>query len=164
MVEKIIVNPDEIRGGGNIALSKEVRSFRVSECNITGGSAVINGVTERVYSAVYASNSVIGVFLKSIGVTSVVKSVTLDGHVIKYTPLTVTDSLTMSQLNGCVKNILKVGHIVYYDTYSTSSTGMSFTEQDKQNLVGVVKELSLLEASTGDIIQVDTISQGDING
>ena len=163
MVEKIIVNPEEIRGGGNIASSKEVRSFRVSECNITGGSAVIKGVTERVYSAVYSSNSVIGVFLKSIGVNSVVKTVSVDGDVIKYTPLTVTDSLTMSQLNGCVKNIRCLGDVIYYDTFVTSSTGMSFTEQDKQNLVGVVKELSLLETSNGDIITYMQINQGDVS-
>ena len=49
MVEKIIINPNEVRGLGDIVSSKEATDFTTSSCTINKGADFIEGVREDVY-------------------------------------------------------------------------------------------------------------------
>ena len=56
MVEKIIINPQKIRGLGNIVSKKTEDDFTLSGCNIDEGTDTVNGVSSTVFSL--ESNSV----------------------------------------------------------------------------------------------------------
>ena len=49
MVEKIIINPNEVRGLGDIVSEKEATDFTTSSCTINKGADFIEGVREDVY-------------------------------------------------------------------------------------------------------------------
>ena len=49
MVEKIIINPNEVRGLGDIVSEKEATDFTTSQCTISKGADFLEGVREDVY-------------------------------------------------------------------------------------------------------------------
>ena len=50
MVEKIIVNPNEIRGYGNILNVHSSTDYDLEDCTIEAGTDTVNGATETVYT------------------------------------------------------------------------------------------------------------------
>lgn len=50
MVEKIIVNPQKVRGLGNIVLEKDSEDFVEYLCDISEDVETINGVLEDVFT------------------------------------------------------------------------------------------------------------------
>ena len=50
MVEKIIINPNKVRGYGNIVSSKGASDFTTYACAVTETTDTVNGATEKVFS------------------------------------------------------------------------------------------------------------------
>ena len=50
-MERIIVKPDEIRGGGNIlSPDKNTSDFRSYKCNLTATNDTVQGIVARVFN------------------------------------------------------------------------------------------------------------------
>ena len=49
MVEKIIINPNEVRGYGNIMSPHNSTDYELSDCTITETTDTVNGQTMTVY-------------------------------------------------------------------------------------------------------------------
>ena len=50
MVEKIIINPNKVRGYGNIMMSHSSSDYELEDCTISTGTDTVNGATETVYT------------------------------------------------------------------------------------------------------------------
>ena len=50
MVEKIIINPNEVRGYGNIMSSHTSSDYELSDCTISSGTDTVNGASATVYT------------------------------------------------------------------------------------------------------------------
>lgn len=50
MVEKIIINPNKVRGYGNIMSPHSISDYSLEDCTIATGTDTVNGATETVYT------------------------------------------------------------------------------------------------------------------
>lgn len=137
-MERISINPREVRCLGNIVDPKNASDF---QGNVSGTTEVINGQNMNVFSCLPG----IGDYFNHIGVTRLVKTLTCSGDVISYTTMDVSLDMVVSDLVGCVKNLRFENEVIKYDTFTSSSNGDNnvLSNSDISNLSGVVTSLSL---------------------
>ena len=81
MVEKIIINPDKVRGYGNIMSPHSSGDYSLEDCTIATGTDTVNGATETVYTLTPETTSIYSIAFDSSSYT------TSDGSVTCYVTL-----------------------------------------------------------------------------
>lgn len=81
MVEKIIINPNKVRGYGNIMSPHSSGDYSLEDCTIATGTDTVNGATETVYTLTPETTSIYSIAFDSSSYT------TSDGSVTCYVTL-----------------------------------------------------------------------------
>ena len=132
MVEKIIINPDKVRGYGNIMMSHSSSDYSLEDCTISTGTDTVNGATETVYtltsifthtySLSFSSNSYVAWGGNaSVSVTLTDNSVAVSGATITFTGGTSTVTATTNSSGVATATVTFSADGTLTATYDTAS-------------------------------------------
>ena len=145
-MDKIIVYPESIRGGGNILPKHAQDDFLKSKCVLYGNDEVVDGVERRLFRLQYIVDSGTGAALKSmltsLNVTQLIKNLTYSGGVISYSTLYVEDITSLSDLEGVIYDLQYVNGVIQFNSFTNTSSLTSLTEAVMNALYGAVVTIS----------------------
>lgn len=139
-LDKFVVYPGEVRGGGNITSNVLARDVWKNGCDLDDDTATIEGVVRPVYSLFGVSdNYTITEVMAAIG-GYLIKNLRVSGTGIYYDKVATSSITSMTQLNGIIYNIAYSGGAITFDTWDSSNTNLH--QEDLYLLETAVQSLS----------------------
>lgn len=166
MVEKIIINPNEVRGYGNILSPHSSSDYELEDCTIEAGTDTVNGATETVYTLTpTASHSYSLAFSSSsytasggsaeVSVTLTDNSVAVSGATVTFTGGTSTVTGTTNSSGVATATITVTETSTITATYSnvsdtcTVTVGPSYLFYDECNSSSGLSNYTFQEIESG---------------
>jgi len=156
-LEKFIVYPEEIRGGGNITSNILAKDIWKNGCDLDDSTEIINGVTRPIYTLFGVSdNFTISEIMNSIG-GNFIKNLRVTGDSIYYDTIATSSISSMSQLNGIIYNLEYSNGAITFDVWDSTNT--NFHMEDLYLLETAVQSLTY----TNYEIDYTTVGEIDVN-
>lgn len=158
-MDYISVNCNRVRGLGNVLSPSNADDYLTHFCRLESDHATIESFNHTVLTLhSYFEN--IGYYLLNVlGISKLIKGLSydVDSMTVSYNILNVTESITMRDMVGVIKNIRVEGDVIKYDTYNTSSNLNKpiFNMGDLQNLLHCLTEIKM----QGDVLEYNEITE-----
>lgn len=156
-MEKFIVYPGEVRGGGNITSNALADDILKNGCDLDDDTAIIDGVLRQIYILYGSSDSFTVSEIMSIIGGNLIKNLHVDGTGIYYDLVSTSSITSMTQLNGIIYNLQYSNGAITFDTWESTNTNLHM--EDLYTLETAVQSLSYTDYE----IDYNVVGEIDVN-
>lgn len=123
-MDKYIVYPGEIRGGGNITSNILAKDILRNGCDLDDDTANIDGITRPIYTMFGDSDSfTVSILMNSLN-TTFIKNLRLQNGTVSYDSVESSSITNMASLNGVIYNLRVNNGTVSYDTFYSNNLNL----------------------------------------
>ena len=145
-MDKMIVSPQSIRGGGDILPKHAQGDFFICKCVLYGNDEVVDGVERRLFRLESIIDGGTGAALKALlsglGVTQLIKNLTYTSGVISYSTVYVEDITALTDLEGVIYNLAYVNGVISFNQFTNTSSLTALTEEVMEALYSATMTLT----------------------
>ena len=139
-LERFVVYPGDVRGGGNITSNLLAVEILKSGCDLDDNTSVIDGVSREIYTLFGSSdNYSVASVMHLIG-GNLIKNLHVEGYGVYFDLVSTSSISSMAELNGIVYNLQYANGEISFSVWNSSNQNLH--DADLVTLESAVTSLS----------------------